>query len=725
LVPARFAAWCSGDVVTYRAFFLVYLAACTTGEDAPPILDAGTDAAPAPDAGPPIAAQCLEPGSTIGDACSFSTDCQDFCFCNGHEQCRDGTCVAGNDPCDDGTECAAEVCDESARACTYETDDAVCQDADVCNGPERCVPFGGCRPGLRMTCTDTDPCTIGRCDSTDGCSFEVRDLDADGFTDDRCGGEDCFDDPADGGSVYPGAPEVCDNDRDDNCNGTVDYREASCLAANDACDSIERLPGAGVYVRSTRGTSATYPLGCRASGPDAVFGFTLESAQDVEATLAVDAGSGSVAIRRMDPGASGPDSHCGESVLVRNLEPGDYAVIVKTSSPASFTLQLSFLAATPVEPVDVCDATTFAIEASGTFNGFFADVRHDYGLSCRTTATAYKDVAYRLVLTEESDIRLTARTTSTSSVSTYLSLVRDCTSAESSIACVQAAMPEIRRLSMPAGTYYVLLESSSTSATTWSLTAEITPAIMRLDGDACSTAIDIGGATATVPIDALVYDYGTSCGGTTGAARDASFTFSLTDTSDVLLTTEPGGIHYVSLSAVCGDRAAETSCTSGTPRVSRRFLRLTPGDYYVTVSTTLASGDLRASAEILPPTFPPEYDSCSMPAPLADAVAFRGELLAAADDFASCGPSGAPETVHRLTLTERKNVTVVARRTDGTTEPLYLGLRDACDAADVTCTSGAPALLNRTLEIGEHHLVVESAASFVGPYSIVVYLSEP
>ena len=65
------------------------------------------------------------------------------------------------------------------------------------------------------------------------------------------------------------------------------------------------------------------------------------------------------------------------------------------------------MTATPIQRVDVCNDATVDISAGGTFTGFFSDVNHDYTLSCRTTGTA-KDVAYRLVITEPSDVRLTA-----------------------------------------------------------------------------------------------------------------------------------------------------------------------------------------------------------------------------------------------------------------------------------------------------------------------------
>lgn len=713
-----------------RAALAFALAGCTTGG----LADAGSDAGILDDAGHDAgstrdASLTCTPGAHLGESCETTRDCDDGCFCDGIELCIEGTCVAGDAPCEDDVECTDDVCDEVARSCTFEPDDTQCADDDLCNGDERCVPFAGCRPGLRLACSDGDPCTVGSCDSVDGCHFEVRDLDADGFTDDRCGGEDCFDDPFDGSTVHPGADEICDNDRDDNCNGLVDYRETTCNGVNDACDTAELLPGAGVYVRTTRGLTGDYMLGCRGFGPDAVFRFSLASAQDVQATLTVDAGSGSVSIRPIDGCTEGPDGFCDdESVLARNLPAGDYAVIVKTSTPTSFTLALAFLDATPVLPVDVCDGSTTAITASGTFTGFFSDVNDDYRLPCRsTTSTAYRDVAHRLVLTEDSDVTLSARTMSTYTTSTYLALVRDCTDAASSLACVQSSNPEIHRLSLPAGTYFVLLESSSTSASTWSLTADIQPAMPRNEGDSCGTAIDIGGRTATVPISSLVYDHGTSCGGTTSAARDADFSFTLTDTQDVLLTTEAGGIHYVGLTSECGDRTTETFCTSGTPRVTHRFLRLGAGTYYVHVAMSLASGDLTASAEILPPTFPPANDTCDSPADLTDGVPFTGDLLAAGDDVATCAPSGAADATHRLVLTERKNVTAVARRADGTTEPIYLALRTTCDApsTDLVCTSGGPALLNRTLDAGTYFFVVESAASYVGPYSLVVYLADP
>src|SRR5690606_11213863 len=109
-------------------------------------------------------------------------------------------------------------------------------------------------------------------------------------------------------------------------------------------------------------------LGCRPTGPDAFFRFTLTSRQDVAVTLSVDAGTGSVAIRSAASCESGPDGYCSNNeVLARDLPPGEYVAVVKTSTPTAFVLALSFLDPTPILPVDVCTDTTHAITASGTY----------------------------------------------------------------------------------------------------------------------------------------------------------------------------------------------------------------------------------------------------------------------------------------------------------------------------------------------------------------------
>lgn len=686
-----------------------------------------------------IARECTEPGITIGDSCTRTPQCDDGCFCNGVEICSDGACIAGGDLCEASADCATGTCDEENDECIFTADDAACSDGNVCNGSEVCLVGSGCRPGLRTRCDDGDECTIGQCDPDSGCSFIPRDLDGDGFADDRCGGLDCNDDPVVGDSVFPGAAEICDNGLDDNCDGFLDQAQLTCEGSNDTCDVSEMLPGPGRYVRTTRGLTNDYDLSCRPTGIDAVFGFTLSSAQDVQVDLDVDGGNGAVAIQRVADCGTGADFGCASddapTVVARDLQPGDYVVVVKTSTALTYTLSLTYADPTPTLPFDVCDPTTVDISAGGTFTGLFVDVMDDYELQCRSSGTtAREDVAYRLEITgTPKDVTLRATTNSsstTSSPTTYLSLVRQCATPDSTLQCTSARSTdaEIFRRSLEPGIYFVLIESSSSRATDWELEATITEAMPRNMGDACSSAIDITDTLASVPIDSLELDSGTSCGGRTSSSRDGNFFFTLTDVSDVQLESNVGSIHYTSLSeGTCGNPAAEVYCETGTPRIENRFLRLDPGTYYVTVSTALSSGTMEVSAMVLPPTFPPANDMCGGTVALTPGVEYRGDLLGAGSATVSCGTDPSVDVFHSLELTERKNVTVVARRTDGVPEPLALGFRSAgCDGTpDTVCTTGTPALFNRTLDPGTYFFVVESRPGFAGPYAITAYTTDP
>ncbi|MCB9636573.1 MAG: hypothetical protein H6721_31060, partial [Sandaracinus sp.] len=169
-------------------------------------------------------------------------------------------------------------------------------------------------------------------------------------------------------------------------------------------------------------------------------------------------------------------------------------------------------------------------------------------------------------------------------------------------------------------------------------------------------------------------------------------------------------------------------CDNSSLPLEQRLLALDAGTYYVTLATTASTGNVTVTAMTSPPTFPPANDACVDAAPLAPSATFSGNLRAAADDVVACGPASSPDTFHELVLSERANVTVVARRADGAVEPLHVALRAAsCGAptAEIACAAGTPSLLNRTLGAGTYHLVVESEPAFAGPYVLTVFTSEP
>jgi hypothetical protein len=716
---------------------------CTTGGDD----DALTDAGAPPDAttrdagladGDVLPETCTEESrdSTLGMACELDPDCDDGCFCNGLEACIGEVCVASTDPCVDEVDCTMGVCLEDMNRCMTTLDHAMCQDGDACNGDEVCSttigPGTGCAPGIEPECNDETTCTYDSCDTALGCVYTPRDLDMDGFIAGSCGGEDCDDDPRFGVDIYPGAIEDCFNRRDDNCDGLRDYSDESCIPTNDVCSSAVVLPGPGTYSGATRGLRGDFTLSCGpgsgGGGPDAVFRFHLDEPQDVRVNLAGGGFDATVALRRFDQCSSGPDEKCqwgsGPTFLRRSLPAGDYAIIVKTTSETVFDVVLRFGPPTSIPPVDLCNSMTTDVSGGGSFEGFFEEVEDDYSLSCAFGSS--RDVAHRLVLTEAADVQIDV-TTSASFSQTFVSLVTDCGDPSTTLRCTQNFGPTSMRFrGLPAGTYYILLESGDTTATMWTMSVSVTsPPAPRAPGDACTSAIDITTAAGTVDMATLENDGGNSCMADAFAV-DANFYFDVpAGGADVTLSTtstEPFGTWVgSSVGTTCGSSATELTCRTASTPVTQRWLSLAEGRYYVTTATFSMFGSLTVSAAITtPPTPIPPNDRCTGAIALTSGVVSRGTLLGFGDDAAGCGFGGQPDAFYSFTLSRRSNVTLVASPGAGFTGDAWLTIKSSCAAfGSLACGNGRPAAISQDFEPGTYIVMVESNDDFsAGDFTI-------
>ncbi|HWZ88346.1 MAG TPA: putative metal-binding motif-containing protein, partial [Polyangiaceae bacterium] len=174
-----------------------------------------------------------------------------------------GPC-ADDGQCDDGMACTTDTCDTTLARCRHTPDDSQCDDGVYCNGAEVCDPRLGCQAGEPVSCTDLDSCTIDTCVEQDhSCTHVPRDADGDGDPTWNCpGGGDCNDmDP----TVSSKAKEICNNGKDDNCNGQID--EQPCIApAYDTCADPLEIAQSGVSSVSLAATAFDYPTTCAPSG---------------------------------------------------------------------------------------------------------------------------------------------------------------------------------------------------------------------------------------------------------------------------------------------------------------------------------------------------------------------------------------------------------------------------------------------------------------------------
>jgi hypothetical protein len=533
-----------------------------------------------------------------------------------------------------------------------------------------------------------------------------------GFGCEAHGGDDCDDGDA---TVHPEAIEVCDDLKDNDCNGMRDLADPACRPGNDTCAEPVELPDGTALSSTLRGLVADYPprpdCGGYAvpGGPDAVFSFTLAATRDVVIDVAAPPGSGvefgiDLELTCGDPSTS---MACGggfDSARLRrySLPAGTYYAIVKSWSEPDFTITLTTGDPTTAPTNDTCTTAatlTPGVTAGGTTFGMMPNHETACG------GMLGPDVAYRFTLAEAQDV--TVEVTPFGSGELNVDLQATCGLATSSLGCTYASgsPATVRRLGLAAGSYHVIVQTGPGEAE-FDITLRTTAPTPAPANDTCAGAalLDPAAGTVTADLIAAREDYVPTCGGSV-TTPDVFYRLVLAEPHSV--TVGITGADRAALMTTCGDRTTELLC--GVRDLTRDYLAA--GTYYLALEGT---GEATLDVSLGTPVVPPAFDTCSGAVDVSAGGTFVGDMSRTYHDYAvSCSATLQPDVVYTFTLAAPRDVSVRLEPLASTREHA-VALRTACGTAgtELRCVSGVSVnLVQRSVPAGTYFLIVAGSAT--------------
>ncbi len=724
---------------------LAAAAACSESSAPSPFVGAQAMAGAAGMAAGPVRAPALNREPTIGGPCSEDAQC------------------------DDKVPCTKDRCDGELGRCRFVPDDFSCLDATYCDGREYCDNTLGCREGAPVSCSDNDACTIDLCvEASRTCEHSMRDADADGDPDWHCGGSDCDDTNS---AIDSKSLEICDNKRDDNCDGQTD--EAGCQRAkNDTCADPLLIQAPGNYQLTLAAAKGDYAFSCGTTEVpkddkiklplrDVVIAIQVPegSAQDVDVVASSERGVLKLAASKECGNlqtetrcvGSFPWSQAGSVARTRllNLAPGVHPLYVFSTLGDPVFLDIKYSAVSAAATNEDC-ARAKPLLAGIPQTAKLVDVGSELASQCGSEGAQPAllpagELVYEFDLTEPRDVRLFA--VSADIWGEPIISLRDskCLSSvklgsESELTCRVGNNNELLVRGLAAGKYFVAVSALGPSEVSVALELSA-PTAAPLD-NTCETAPLLQPNQAqSIALQGHVDAVKSSC---LSGAVDASYALKLEARSDLLLVAAGADNDVTSVALFDGTCSAsgEVSCRSAPLSPLRLGLSdVAKGEYRVAVESLLGSSVTLTPwiRNAVPPSAVPSSDDCVSPfvIPPTGGMFYGNTANANADydascDFGSLLKGGAADQILKLSLSERSRVVIDS---DLSGYPVLLDLRKGpeCPGAEVpeACAVSAQfgntaflAFLDLTLDPGDYFLQVDGYAGSVGPWAVNVFIAK-
>lgn len=558
--------------------------------------------------------------------------------------------------------------------------------------------------------------------------------------------------------------------------GTFDVN-ASLFAPppGDACGQPKPLTfssgGAG-GTASAAGDTSSLQLANDSSGScggygiaDEVYTFTTTEPLDLTATVSTPSGTFQPALSLTQPGSydatcKGSELSCaaasaagGPATLVDNaLPPGTYYLWVDGyEGTGPYTLDATLSRPAPGDSCLNPEPLAFSNGAAGgtatvtdTTEGLFHD---SYG-GCGGYSGG--DRVYRFTTDRPLNLRASVSGASGFQPVVYLRSGSDCANA-SQLACGRAATAggtaSITRSSLPAGTYYLWVDSDSARGG-YTLTAQLdTPP----EGESClvpkplvfSNGTAGGTATVTGDTSGFLEDSYAWCG-TNKSEPDTvySFTTKTTLTLDAAVSVASADstfkpVVYLRQSPDCATQGRELNCGLGYFTDQPAHLRdhsLPPGTYFLWVDGAYGtSGAYDLKANLIPPV---AGDDCDSPRTLTFSQGASGGTATATGDTTgtfddasdTCGGQGSSDVVFTFTTNKALTFNATATPSSSGFTPVLSLRYGACQAGSNACGAAtvagdAASLSNVRLNAGTYYLWVDGASASAGAFSLSASLA--
>jgi hypothetical protein len=429
---------------------------------------------------------------------------------------------------------------------------------------------------------------------------------------------------------------------------------------------------------------------------------------------------------------------------IRALPKGRYFALVSSARSAQVVLEAQFAPPTKA-PTNASCKSPLDVSAGGRFEGDFVDVGDDEQIACGFPGS--NDLTYEFTIDEPRDVELSALSATGERMN--FAVRTKCDDAKTTLRCVSDAPARARMYAVPAGTYYVVLESSPAREVDFSLDVAFDAPSQPEPGNGCSRPLDlplgkeVEGTLANrqdlVPVICRCDTDDETDHSCNEFRHDVVYQVKIDKAMDLSLRVSAGSsVMTYDFRKTCDDLDSQISCQENV-LPGTRIRDVKPGTYSLILESP-DSANFVVELDPLPRTQPVAVDGndgCSKAYELpATGGLFGGDTLRMLNDYeALCGGSALGKDVaFHLSLPERSRVSASVEAgfdsvlyrfndTDGARSCRSMQ-ESACDddGGDVDKNSR----LLEVLDAGDYYYIVDGLREIdVGEYLFEVVIAPP